>query len=510
MIKETENNKRIIKNTVFLYIRMIFLMGISLYTSRVVLSVLGIEDYGIYNVVSGLITMFSLISASISTSISRFLTYELGHGDTKKLNLLFCTAINIQAIMALLVFVAIEIIGFWFLNYKMTIPPERISAANWVFQCSMLTFVINLFSVPYNALIIAHERMKAFANVGIMEGLLKLLVAYLLILATLDKLKIYALLMLAVAVLIRITYGVYCGRHFSESHYHFVYNKSIMRELATFAGWNYVGTAAWLFRGQGLNLLINLFFGPAVNAARGLATQVETTTHQFVSNFTTALKPQIIKNYANGNKEYMYDLVNKGAKFSFFLMLIISIPIIYEAPLLLSLWLKTVPDYTVVFLRLTMIYSALQTLSSTLIISMQASSDIKKYQLTCGCLSLLIVPISYLLYSLGANAEMCYIVCIIMELCLLVARLFLLESMIGLSKHNYFKKVILKITPVAAVCFAFPILFCVFWQDGVCRLAALSFLSITFSLLIIYTLGLDEEEKTFLKERLQKYRNLKK
>lgn len=488
-------SKRIAINTLLLYMRMIVLMGITLYTSRVVLETLGIEDYGIQNVVGGLVSMFTLLSGSVSASISRFLTYELGHGDKSKLNAIFCTAINLQAAMSLIVFIAIEIVGYWFLNYKMNISECRLEAANWVFQCAMFTFIINLFSIPYHATIVAHEKMNAFAYISILEATLKLGIVYLLYLSCFDKLKTYAVLLLIVALIIRLIYGIYCNRNFEECHYHFIVDKSIIKQMTKFAGWNYLGTAGSLFCGQGLNILINLFFGASVNAARGVATQVEMAVYQFVTNFSTAMNPQIVKSYARGDFDYMYAVVCKGAKFSFFLMLIIVAPLIYECPIILSLWLKEVPDYTIVFVRLTLIYSLIKSLSSTLIIASQATRNIRTYQIIVGGLSIMILPISYLLYRLGMQPESCYYVCIIMELCILISRLPILKKMIGLPIEQYITQVLFRITPVAILSFVSAYsLYCVIPEEFTHLLVFFSLVAI-ITLFYIYLLGLTKLEK---------------
>ena len=312
MIKMSEtsaNNKRIAKNTLLLYVRTLFIMLVTLYTSRVVLNTLGVSDYGIYNVVGGVVAMFSVISVSLSSSISRFITYELGHGDFDKLKRIFSTSINIQVGISLVILVLAEVFGVWFLNTKMNIPAERMTAANWVLQCSLLSFIIGLISVPYNACIIAHERMSAFAYISILEVVLKLAVVYMLLVSPYDKLATYAVLLVVVALIVRLTYGQYCKRHFEESRYRFVHDKSLIKEMTGFAGWSFFGNGAYMLNTQGVDMLINIFFGVTFNAARGVATQVQNAVMQFVNNFTVAVNPQITKSYASGEREYMYKLV---------------------------------------------------------------------------------------------------------------------------------------------------------------------------------------------------------
>lgn len=367
MSTNNDNNKRIAKNTMLLYVRMLFTMAVTLYTSRILLNELGVEDFGIYNVVGGIVTMFSLLSGSLSASISRFITFELGQENVAKLKTIFSTSVNIQIILSLIIIFIAEIIGVWFLNAKMNIPAERMEAANWVLQCSILTFAVNLISVPYNASIIAHEKMSAFAYISILEVTLKLLVCYCLYISLFDKLISYAVLLLTISIIIRFVYGVYCKRHFDECRYHLILDKELFKRMANFAGWNFFGNGAYLLNTQGINILMNLFFGTTVNAARGIATQVESAVQAFVGNFTTALNPQITKNYAKGNKEYLFELICRGAKYSYFLMFFFVVPIVVETPYILKLWLKIVPDYAVVFTRLTLASSLLLVLGNTLV-----------------------------------------------------------------------------------------------------------------------------------------------
>lgn len=284
-------------------------MLITLYTSRVILEHLGVDDYGIYNVVGGVVAMFSVISSALSSSISRFITFELGKGDIKRLTTIFSTSVNIQLGLSAIILLIGETVGIWFINNKMNIPADRLVAANWVLQCSLLTFCINLISVPYNSSIIAHEKMSAFAYISIFEATLKLLICYILIISPIDKLILYSLLMLAVALLIRLVYGFYCARNFEECRYHIVDDKKILREMTGFASWSFFPNVAWIFNTQGVNILINLFFGVALNAARGIASQVESAVMMFVRYFTTALNPQITKYYASGEKEQMFLLI---------------------------------------------------------------------------------------------------------------------------------------------------------------------------------------------------------
>lgn len=494
------NNKRIAKNTLLLYCRTFFLMVISLYTSRVVLSTLGVDDYGVYNVVGGFVAMFTVISGALSSSISRFITFELGHGDKKKLNLIFSTSINIQIFIGLLILILGETVGVWFLNNQLNIPTDRLIAANWVLQCSLITFIINLISVPYNAAIIAHEKMEAFAYVSILEALLKLAIVYLLLVCKLDKLILFAILNVVVAIVIRFVYGVYCRRHFSECIYRFVYEKALLKEMSGFAGWNFMTNGAYVFNTQGVNLLINIFFGVSANAARGLANQVDAAIMQFVNNFTTAINPQIIKSYASGDREAMFKLICRGAKFSYFMLLLFAVPFIYEADTILKLWLGEVPTYTTTFLRLTVLASMVNILGNAQYTACQATGNIRNYTIIITSVGCLVFPITWLLYKLGMPVESTYLVFIIIYLILDIVRLILMHSLLQFPIEMFVRKVFIVIAGVSIISFIFPLIGVILLPPTWWRLfvtLAMSTLSIGLS---VYLIGLDSSEKKIIIE----------
>ena len=284
---------------------MFFVMAITIYTSRVVLEILGIEDYGVQNAVGGIVGMFSLISGSMSNSVMRFITYELGKGNKTRLANVFITSVNVMLILAILVLIIGELLGLWFLNHRMSIPEDRMVAANWVFHLSLLTFAINIMSVPYNATIVAYERMNIYAFISVLEVILKLVIVYLLTLSNIDRLILYSILLFSVAVLIRLIYWIYCRKSFKECEYQFVYDKDLLKKMASFAGWNFFGQSTAVISNQGVNLLMNLFFGVLVNAARGISGHVQSAVMQFVNSFTVALNPQITKSYASGDFPYI-------------------------------------------------------------------------------------------------------------------------------------------------------------------------------------------------------------
>ena len=324
MPSDSQNNKRIAQNTLLLYFRMLFLMLVSLYTSRVNLNALGIEDFGIYNVVGGLVAMFSIISGSLVSSISRFITFELGTENKEKLKKVFSTAVSIQFFLVIIVVILAETIGLWFLNNKMVIPEERILAANIIYQFSIISFALSLMSIPYTGTIVAHEKMSAFAYISIFDVIGKLAVALTISIAPIDKLIWFAGFIVFNSTIIQSIYIFYCKRHFEECTYHFIFDKSLLKNMFGFAGWNFIGSIAAILRDQGGNIVINMFCGPAVNAARGVAMQVNNAVSGFVSNFQTALNPQITKSYASGNYDYMMQLIFQGARLSYYILLILA------------------------------------------------------------------------------------------------------------------------------------------------------------------------------------------
>lgn len=500
----SDNNKRIAKNTLLLYVRMLFTMAVSLFTSRVILNTLGVEDYGINNVVGGIVTMFSVLSGSLSSSISRFITFELGKGNIERLKTIFSTGVNIQLGMSVLIIIIAEAVGIWFLNTKMNIPTDRMVAANWVFQCAILTFVLNLLSVPYNAAIIAHEKMSAFAYISVVEVSLKLIIVYMLMISPFDRLETYAVLLLLVGAVIRFIYGYYCKRHFEECTYHFVFDKPVLKEMTGFAGWNFLGNGAYMLNTQGVNILMNLYFGVAVNAARGIATQVDAALKQFVNNFTTAVNPQITKSYAQGDLDYMHKLVCRSAKFSAFLMMFFAVPIILETNTILTIWLKTVPDYAVIFLQWIIISSFMDTvLANSLVTSMFATGKIKRYQIIVTTVGCLVFPLSWIAFKLGFEPQVGYILYFIIYTILLFVRLYLLKDMVKLPVMMYIREVLYKLAPIIVVGFAIPGILILTMDAGWLRLILVCLLSVLVTAVSEYFIGLSNKEKNFVAEKIK-------
>lgn len=499
----SENTKRIARNTLLLYFRTLFTILVTLFTSRIILNTLGVDDFGIYNVVGGFVAMFAVLSNSLSNAISRFITYELGHGDKKKLNLVFCTSVNIQIFISILILIVCEVIGIWFLNSKMSIPADRLYAANWVLQFCMLTFCINLISVPYNAFILAHEKMNAYAYISILEVLLALGSVYLLVILPIDKLIAYSILLFLVKLFVRFVYGFYCKRNFEECKYHLVFDKILLKEMSGFAGWNFFGSTAYLFNTQGVNMLMNIFFGVAVNAARGVATQVDAAIKMFVGNFMAAVNPQITKSYAACDMSYMHMLIYRSSKLSGYLLLYFAIPVILEADEILVLWLKNVPEYTAIFLRLIIITTFFDTVfSSSMVTAVNATGRIRKYQIMVTLIGCLVFPISWLVYLLGGAVWTTYIVYGVIYFILVFIRLFLLKGLINLNPYDFIKKVMLPYVPVILLSFIAPIFVVYLIDESLIRLLITCIVSVLSTSLIVYVIGLTTDEKTFINDKI--------
>ena len=500
----SENTKRIAKNTLMLYVRMLFSMLVSLYTSRVVLNTLGVEDYGIYNVVGGFVAMFSLVSSSLSASVSRFLTFELGRGDMERLKETFSTSLMIHLVLAGIVFILAESVGIWFLNTRMTIPAERLYAANWVFQASILSFMFGLSSVPYNASITSHERMSAFAYIGILDVVLRLLIVLFIAYAPFqfDRLIVYSLLLVLVGMSLQCIYLWYCHKNFEECRFRLHFNKERWKEMSAFAGWNFIGSTSGLLKDQGVNVLLNLFMGPVVNAARGIAVSVNTAVTGFAGNFMAAVNPQITKSYAVGDRAYMFSLVERGARFSFYIILLLAMPILFETDFILTLWLKQYPAHTANFVRLVLILSLCDTLSNTLITLQLATGKIRNYQLAVGGMQLMNFPLSYVCLKAGLTPESVYVVAVAISICSLLLRLAFLRRMAQLPVRQFLRKVCPNVVMVACVSALLPALFYWYIPSGWERFVVTAFVCITSVAATAYFLGCTHAERSFIRERV--------
>ncbi len=505
MTDTSANNNRIAKNTLLLYIRMFFMLVINLYTSRVILKTLGVTDYGINNVVGGVITMLGFLTSSLGGASSRYITYNLGKGDMAVMKKTFGNILSIHFILAAIVLVIGETLGLWFMSTQLQIPLERETAALWVYQFSIFSSVLAVISVPYNATIIAHEKMSAFAYISIADAILKLLIVYLLVIIPYDKLIIYAILYFCIQAFDRIVYGIYCSRHFEETHTRLRYDGNLFREIFAFAGWTMNGDLAVIGYTQGLNILLNIFFGPAVNAARGIAVQVQGVCQQFCSNFQMALNPQLTKSYAQGNLDNMHRLLVKSSKFSFYILFFIVLPLVFKTEFILKLWLGIVPEHTATFLRLILIVGLLYTLSNPIIVSVHATGKLKKFQLMEGTMLLTIVPIAYILLKFfGIRPEYVFVVHIAVELCTQYARMRIVLPMINMKLGDYVRSVL---KPIAFVVFLSP------WLPYITNITIHGQWSSFFIVCImcvlcisgcVYLIGCTVSERMFIKRKLSR------
>lgn len=501
-VEKIQDNRRIAKNAIYLYIRMFFLMCIQLYTSRVVLNTLGVEDYGIYNVVGGIVTFFAFINSAMINSTQRYLTFELAKNNIEKLRTVFNTSLNIHFIISLVVIVLGETVGLWFLCNKMTIPDERMVAAIWVYQLSILTTVITITSFPYNATIIAHEKMSAFAYISVVEAVLKLVIVYILMIGDYDKLIIYAILVACVQLTIRFIYTIYCKRKFEEAHYSFMWDKALFKDMMSFAGWSLWGNTACLFFGQGLNMLLNLFFGPSVNAARAISVQIQSAIQQFSQNFMTALSPQITKTYSSGQIPQMHLLVYRSSKICYLLLFALCLPVFFEAPTILLYWLKIVPDYTVIFLRLMMVTLIIDAAAQPLMVSASATGNIKRYQATIGGMLMMILPISYVVLKLGGAPWSVFVVHLTMSSIAFVARIHIIRPLINLSIKEYVNRVAVRCLYTTLCALVVPVALKLTLPSTPVMSIVMMASSVMSAAVCVYFLGLDKYERAVIKEKV--------
>lgn len=505
MSNHSANNKRIAKNTMVLYVRMFVMMFIGFFTARITLNALGVDDYGINNVVGGLVSMFSLLSSSLTSASSRFITFALGKGDFDEQKRTFSTTVNIHIILAVVVVLAIETVGVWFLNHKLNIPPDRMVAAHWVLQCSVVSFALGLLSVPYNSSIIAHERMSTFAYLTIFDAVCKLIVVGSIYYYGGDKLILFSVLSLLPLVIRQGIYVWYCKHNFEECVYEYRWDKKIFREMFAFSTWNFIGCTAGLMRDQGVNIVINMFTSPAVNAARGIAMHLNGLIGQFTGNFMVSLNPQITKYYAVGDLTHMHKLIYYGTRFSYYLFMFISIPVIFEIEPILTVWLGEVPAHTVLFTRLVLVLSLIDIFSQTLITAQNATGNIRNYQLVVGGLYLLNLPFSYLLLKMGMIPEITLVVAIVIAIACMITRLCFLRYSIKLRVFDYVLKVVLNGLLVTALSLIAP-WFCYhhitspLWQFfAVCGASVVS------SALAIYYIGCCSSERNMINSYVVKF-----
>lgn len=502
MISDTSNNKKIAKNTILLYIRMLLTLVVSLYTSRVVLATLGVVDFGLYNVVGGVVVLFTVLNAAMGNASHRFITYALGKEDKFELENVVSATCQIHWIIAGIILILSETVGLWLLHYKMVIPESRYVAVEMVYQFSIIACIVSVTNVPYNAMIISHEKMGAFAVISIIDVLLKLLIVFLIQISTIDRLVMYAALLLFVGILDRVFYRCYCYRHFEEARNIKFQKVPQLHAMLSFAGWSLIGNLAHIGYTQGLNILLNVFFGPTINAARGIAVQVQSAVIGFVNNFQTAVNPQIVKSYAQGDYHRLHSLIITASKFSFYLLYCMVLPISIEIKIILSTWLKDVPDYTTLFTVLTLQILLVEPLAGPIDRANMATGRIKVYQIVEGGVLLFIVPISYYLLKNDGKPHIVFVVQLVIMYFVQLLRLYIVCPMIQMSKLVYFKRVVVPIILVAVSSSIVPLIMFIILPDTLFSFAIVILLSICSVLISSYYMGLTRNEKVFVKGKL--------
>ena len=503
-METTSSKRRLVKNTSVLYARTLITMVISLFTSRVILQNLGVEDYGIYTVVGGFVSMFAIISSTLTGTTQRYLTYEIGKKENSDPQRVFGISMNIHILLSIIIVLLLETFGLWFLNNKLNISPDRLSTANWVYQFSIISFVINVISTPYNAVIIAHERMKAFAYISLFEVVLKLIIVYMLVITPWDRLCVYSFLLLVVSLIIRVIYGVYCGRHFAESKYKYYKGKDLYKEIFTFASMNFIGASADILCNQGVDVILNLFVGVTANAARGIANSVQGAVSKFVSDFTTAIKPQIMKEYAAGNISTSLDLCYMGSRFSFFLMLFFSLPICINAPYILYIWLGMEPEYTADFLKLTLLISSIMVLSYNVTTIILANGNLKSFTLWIGLVRISMLPIIYVALKFGAAPQIAYLIIVLFEFLALIVRLLVTQRLLNRNiLIDYIRYVFLPLLLVTAISAPSSFYISSFFDDGFKGFVIETIICLVITSLSIFFIGFKKEERTFVYKKIK-------
>lgn len=491
------DNKRIAKNTILLYSRSFLMMAVNLYASRIVLQALGIKDYGLYGVVGSIVAIFSIINGVLAAGTSRFITFELGKGNEEKLKKTFSASFVMHVGMACIIFFLLETIGLWFVNYKMSIPEGREFAANVVYQLSILSCMFSLTQVPYGACIIAHERMSVYAYVGLVEALFKLtFVLCLLYISFSDNLIAYAIILAFWSIGLQVFYRVYCYKRFPESHLMLCREKSIYKGMLSYSLWDLLGQICGTGLNQGLNLLINIFFGVTINAARTVAYQVENTLTQFSSNFMIAVNPQIVKSYAKEDRQRFFELIYEAGKYSYFLLFLVSLPIFLEADYILSIWLVEVPELTVVFLRLMMVHTLLRVVVRPVINGVHATGDVKFLNLTSGLYSVLTyLPAIYVLYKLGLPAWSCFFVQYFSGCVCTSLEIYSLYRKVRFNVIDFFLKVYVLPVSISLLAAIVPTVIMLSMNDGLIRLTVIVITSIISTSVCVLYLGLKKHQR---------------
>ncbi|MDM1496781.1 polysaccharide biosynthesis protein [Myroides odoratimimus] len=494
---------QIAKNSLFLYFRLVFLMFISFYTSRKLLELLGIDDFGVYNVVGSIVAIFGSIKGLMTSSTQRFLNFEMGKGNYSNVTNVFSMSVIVHLILALFFILVVEVFGLWYIGNKLVVDPSRLNAVYYVFQFSLFTVIVSILTVPYDALIIAHEKMKVYAYVSILDGLLKLLMIFVLIYLNGDNLILYAFSVLIISILIRVISSLYCKFKFRHIQFKWLWDSLLFRDMMTFSGWQFLGNTSFALQAQGINMLLNFFHGPVLNTARGLSLQVSGAIQTFTQNLLVASNPQIVKLYAQGEQKQFVNLVLKVSKYSFFMILLMVIPFLLYTDKLVIFWLSNIPEYLPLFLKLTLIYSIIRVFHNPLDSAIKASGDIKKYQVVDSFCLLLSLPLAFLFLWLRFNPVSVIIAMIFVELITLIAILRISFKIIGVRLNVYVKQVVV---PSSVVCFIFMILFFVrkYFLYDLNLFVELIYFGVIYFLLIVYIwfFGINKEDKKIIEQKI--------
>lgn len=491
------NKKLLLKNTIILYLRMLFVLLVSLYSVRALLDLLGVEDYGIYNVVGSVVGMFTFINGTLATSSQRFFSVGLAKNDYEELNRIFCINLTVFGLFVIILLIIAETIGLWFVNTKLTIPTERIFAANVVYQFSVVACAVSIIKVPYTALVIAHEKMSAFAYIGIYEAVFKLIIVFVLSVISWDKLIVYGILMFISSISVSLLYFFYSKKNFKEADFHFFWDKVEFIRLFSFSGWHFLGTISNVIRGQCINILLNIFFNPAINAARAIAYQVNGVVTQFTESFNIAVKPQLYKSYSAGEFQSLYKLINQSTILSVFLSAVLAIPLMINSNFILSLWLKEVPEFTVQFTVIVLITGLIESTNTAAIVPALATGNIKKFEIVISSVAIANFPISYLALKLGAPAYMIMAIASCLAFVTMIWRAFLLRDLINLPYKSYLA-VLARLTISTLLSGIISYLMTMNSTTTICQLILSSFASIVITGALFYFIVLGNDEKTII------------
>lgn len=497
------NNRRIARNTLMLYLRMAFVMAISLYLSRIVLKALGVVDYGIYNVIGGVIAFLGVFNSSMGAAAQRFMTFDLGRNNVESLKRSFSACLNLYIILSGFVLLLSETIGLWFINTKLNIPSDRTTAANFVYQFTIFTSITSLLQNPFCASITAHERMDAFAWISIFDILARLGLSFLVLYSSQDHLIIYSGLIALEFLIVSTIYYAFCRRNFIECRFRMFFDKSLYKRLLSYSGWNLFGASAGIIGGQGVNIMLNMFFGPAVNAARGITMQISGAVSQFFGNFYTAVRPQIVKYYADNDLQRMHGLILNSARLAYYMALIVIVPIYIELPYIINLWLGSTPDHLIIFARLTLICCLVDCLSNPLMSAALASDKIRNYQIVVAFSTFLAFPLSYFSIKVSNSPTAPFIVSIFISVLSMILRAYFVDKLVGLKIQKFITAVVFKVLPATIIAPILPLAFAASMPNSFLRLALTVTTSVLFSAIAIFTTGINHEERRMVINKIK-------